>query len=77
MPNWLVKLFGLFDAPTKQISQLLDSERFTPSTKAQRGAEPIDAIGSVFLFSLLFSVNEISCGTDYLQLINTTLNAKR
>jgi len=35
MPNWLVKVFGLFDAPTKQISQLLDSERFTPSTKAQ------------------------------------------
>ena len=34
MPNWLVKMFGLFDAPTKQISQLLDSERFTPSTKA-------------------------------------------
>ncbi|MCE2517260.1 MAG: aldehyde reductase [Alphaproteobacteria bacterium] len=35
MPNWLVKVFGLFDAPTKQISQLLDSERFTPSTKAE------------------------------------------
>ncbi|MGC6517675.1 MAG: SDR family oxidoreductase [Candidatus Puniceispirillaceae bacterium] len=33
MPNWLVKIFGLFDAPTKQISQLLDSERFTPSDK--------------------------------------------
>ena len=30
-----MKVFGLFDAPTKQISQLLDSERFTPSTKAQ------------------------------------------
>lgn len=35
MPNWLVKVFGLFDAPTKQISQLLDSERYTPSTKAR------------------------------------------
>ena len=35
MPNWLVKIFGLFDAPTKQISQLLDSERFTPADKAK------------------------------------------
>ena len=35
MPNWLVKLFGIFHAPTKQISQLLDSERFTPADKAQ------------------------------------------
>ena len=34
MPNWLVKVLGLFHAPTKQISQLLDSERFTPSKKA-------------------------------------------
>jgi len=35
MPNWLVKVFGLFDAPTKQISQLLDAERFTPADKAK------------------------------------------
>ena len=35
MPNWLVKLFGVFDAPTKQISELLDAERFTPATKAK------------------------------------------
>ena len=33
--SWLVKVIGLFDAPTKQISQLLDSERFTPPTKAR------------------------------------------
>ena len=35
MPNWLVKIFGLFDAPTKQISELLDAERFTPADKAK------------------------------------------
>ena len=35
MPNWLVKVFGLFDAPTKQISELLDAERFTPADKAK------------------------------------------
>ena len=35
MPNWMVKVFGLFDAPTKQISELLDSERFTPADKAK------------------------------------------
>ena len=35
MPNWLVKLFGLLDAPTKQISQLLDAERYTPADKAK------------------------------------------
>ena len=35
MPNWLVKLFGLLDAPTKQISELLDSERYTPADKAK------------------------------------------
>ena len=36
MPNWLVKVFGLFDAPTKQISELLDAERFTPADKAKK-----------------------------------------
>lgn len=36
MPNWLVKVIGLFDAPTKQISQLLDSERYTPADKARK-----------------------------------------
>ena len=36
MPNWLVKVFGMFDAPTKQISQLLDAERFTPADKAKK-----------------------------------------
>ena len=36
MPNWLVKVFGLFDAPTKMISQLLDVERFTPADKAKK-----------------------------------------
>ena len=36
MPNWLVKVFGLFDAPTKQISELLDAERFTPADKAKQ-----------------------------------------
>ena len=35
MPNWLVKIFGMFDAPTKQISELLDAERFTPADKAK------------------------------------------
>ena len=35
MPNWLVKIFGLFDAPTKQISELLDAERLTPAVKAK------------------------------------------
>ena len=35
MPNWLVKVFGLVDPATKQISQLLDSERFTPADKAK------------------------------------------
>ena len=36
MPNWLVKIFGMFDAPTKQISELLDAERFTPADKAKK-----------------------------------------
>ena len=31
----MLRLFGIFHAPTKQISQLLDSERFTPADKAQ------------------------------------------
>ena len=49
MPNWLVKVFGLFHAPTKQISQLLDYERFTPSTKAQTvmGWKPRDIESSI------------------------------
>jgi dihydroflavonol-4-reductase len=49
MPNWLVKAFGLFDAPTKFISQLLDIERFTPSTKAQTvlGWQARDIEGSI------------------------------
>lgn len=49
MPNWLVKVIGLFDAPTKQISQLLDSERFTPSTKARNdlGWSARDMEGSI------------------------------
>ena len=49
MPNWLVKVFGLFDAPTKQISQLLDNERFTPSTKAhtELGWQARDIDGSI------------------------------
>ena len=33
MPNWLVKVFGLVDPATKQISQLLDSERLLPRTR--------------------------------------------
>ena len=49
MPNWLVKVIGLFDAPTKQISQLLDSERFTPSKKARNdlGWSARDMEGSI------------------------------
>ena len=49
MPNWLVKVFGLFDAPTKFISQLLDIERYTPATKAQTvlGWQAQDIEGSI------------------------------
>lgn len=49
MPNWLVKIFGLFDAPTKQISELLDSERFTPADKAKSvlGWQARDINGSI------------------------------
>ncbi len=35
MPNFLVKVFAVFDAPTKQISQLLDNECFIPANKAK------------------------------------------
>ena len=44
-----MKAFGLFDAPTKFISQLLDIERFTPSTKAQTvlGWQARDIEGSI------------------------------
>ena len=49
MPNWLVKVFGLFDAPTKMISQLLDVERFTPADKAKKvlGWQPRDIEESI------------------------------
>ena len=49
MPNWMVKVFGLFDAPTRQISELLDSERFTPADKAKKtlGWTSRDLTGSI------------------------------
>ena len=36
MPNWLVKVFGLFDATTRQMSQLIGDERFTSADKARK-----------------------------------------
>lgn len=35
MPNFMVKVFAVFDAPTKQISQLLDNKCFIPANKAK------------------------------------------
>jgi dihydroflavonol-4-reductase len=36
MPNWLVKVFGLFDATTRQMSQLIGDERYTSADKARK-----------------------------------------
>jgi len=36
MPNWLVKVFGLFDPATRQMAQMVGSEKFTPSDKARK-----------------------------------------
>lgn len=35
MPDFLVRLFGLFDPATKQIAEMLGEERFTPADKAK------------------------------------------
>ena len=35
MPNWLVKFLGLFDPPTRQMSQMIGKEKITPSDKAK------------------------------------------
>lgn len=36
MPNWLVKFLGLFDPPTRQMSQMIGKEKITPSDKAKK-----------------------------------------
>lgn len=36
MPNWLVKVFGLFDATTRQMSQLIGDEHYTSADKARK-----------------------------------------
>ena len=35
LPNWVVRLLGMFDGETKQIASLLGEERFTPADKAR------------------------------------------
>ena len=36
MPNWLVRVFGLFDTTTKQMAQLIGDERYTSADKARQ-----------------------------------------
>ena len=36
MPDFMVRLFGLFDPATKQIATMLGQERFTPADKAKK-----------------------------------------
>jgi dihydroflavonol-4-reductase len=36
MPNWMVRVFGLFDANTRQMAQLIGNERFTSADKARK-----------------------------------------
>ena len=36
MPNWMVRVFGLFDATTMQMAQLIGNERFTSADKARK-----------------------------------------
>ncbi len=36
MPNWMVRVFGLFDATTRQMAQLIGNERFTSADKARK-----------------------------------------
>ena len=49
MLNWLVKFFGLFDPATRQMSQMVGSEKFTPSDKAKKllGWKPRNAEESI------------------------------
>ena len=49
MPNWLVKFFGIFDPATRQMSQMVGTEKFTPSDKAKNllGWQPRKAEESI------------------------------
>ena len=35
VPNWLVRMIGMFDGEMKQIASLLGEERYTPADKAR------------------------------------------
>lgn len=49
MPDFMVRLFGLFDPATRQIGTMLGAERYTPSDKAKSvlGWKPRDARDSI------------------------------